>query len=98
MLFVDELVDAHRPVGVTEDRRRTKDRLSAVVKKVQPSLGDKETERVDSLFLYWSTVSALAQRVKHSASKQGRPIVWRDARRAVFQTLNLMFETDELLS
>jgi hypothetical protein len=50
------------------------------------------------LFVYWSTVTALTQRVKHAASKEGRSIIWNDARRAVFQTLNLMHEIDELLS
>jgi hypothetical protein len=91
-------VGAHQPEGVTANREMTKDRLSAVVKKVRPNLGDKEAAWVDSLFVHWSTVTALAQRVKHAASKQGRSIIWNDARRAVFQTLNLMHEIDELLS
>jgi hypothetical protein len=97
-LFVDELVEAHQPAGVSTDKRKTKDRLSAVVKKAKPNLGDAESEWVDALFVYWSKVTALTQRVKHAADKEGGSIAWNDCRRAVFQTLNLMYELHDLLS
>ena len=97
-LFVDELVEIHAPPGVPTDRKKSKDRLSAVVKHVRPNLGKAEAEWVDALFAYWSKVVALAQRVKHAADKEGEEIVWDHARRAVYQTLSLMYEMHVLLS
>jgi hypothetical protein len=97
-IFTDELVERCQPPDVTTDRKRSKDRLSAVVKHRRPNLGNAESEWVDALFVYWSKVAALAQRVKHAAEKHGDSIVWNDGRRAVFQTLSLMYEVHDLLS
>jgi hypothetical protein len=38
------------------------------------------------------------QRQEHGAQKEGRPLVWEDGRRVVFQTAIVMFELDRALS
>ena len=46
---------------------------------------------------YWGTVSDLVQRQEHGAQREGKQLVWEDARRVVFQTANVMFEIDRSL-
>ena len=46
---------------------------------------------------YWHGVSNLAQRQEHAASRDRAPLSEDDARRVIFQTLNVMVEIDREL-
>lgn len=50
-----------------------------------------------ALVAYWGTVSDLAQRQEHAASRNGEPLTSEDARRLIFHTMLVMFEVDRLL-
>ena len=51
----------------------------------------------EKLVDYWHAVSNLAQRQEHAASREGSSLTEDDARRVVFQTLNVMVEIDRAL-
>lgn len=78
--------DSRKPETVT--------RLRAVLTSAAESLGDATKEMLDALLVYWGTVSDLAQRQEHGASRDKAPLEWEDSRRLVFQTLLVMYEID----
>ena len=47
---------------------------------------------IDALIVYWGTLDDLVQRQEHGAQKEGEALSWEDARRLVFQTINVMVE------
>jgi len=47
---------------------------------------------LEALIVYWGCVIDIVQRQEHGATKEGEDLVWEDARRAVFNTLTVMFE------
>lgn len=49
-----------------------------------------------ALVSYWGTVSDLAQRQEHAASREKEDLTTEDARRLVFHTMLVMFEVDRL--
>ena len=64
------------------------------------------TEKCDSkkvrkflraLFDYWKAVGGLIQKQEHRAEKEKEQLTWEDARRLVFQTVNVMVELDRAL-
>lgn len=53
---------------------------------------------MEALLAYWGTVSDLVQRQEHGGQKEGEPLEWEDARRAVLHTAVVMFEVDRVLT
>jgi hypothetical protein len=95
--FATALVGRHQPPGVNQDKAHDINRIQAVVDQRRSQLGTTAT-LLDALLPYWRAVSGLVQRQEHGAQKEGRPLVWEDARRVVFQTAVVMFEIDRTLS
>jgi hypothetical protein len=94
--FAESLAQMAKVQGAPSDPAKTVDRLRLVADAV--NLTGTRREFADALITYWGTVSDLVQRQEHAMAKQGDPIVWEDARRAVFQTLVVMFEWDRAVS
>lgn len=91
-LFASELVARHRVEGADEDRQHTVARIRAVLAARAERVGATEQAFLDALLAYWGTVSDLVQRQEHAGQKEGSPVEVEDARRVVFQTMNLMYE------
>lgn len=94
--FATALVERHQPPGVDQDKSRDINRIQAVVDQRRSQLGTTAA-LLDALVPYWRAVSGLVQRQEHGAQKEGRPLVWEDGRRVVFQTAIIMFEVDRML-
>jgi hypothetical protein len=95
--FAIGLVDQHQPPGVDTDRAHDVARIRSVLHQHAAKLGTTAAPFLDALLAYWGTVSDLVQRQEHGAQKEGRPLVWEDGRRVVFQTAVVMFEVDRTL-
>ena len=95
--FATALVERYRPPGVDQDKAHDINRIQAVLDQHRSQLGTTAA-LLDALVPYWRAVSGLVQRQVHGAQKGGRPLVWEDGRRVVFQTANVMFEIDRELS
>jgi hypothetical protein len=95
--FATALVEQHRPPGVDQDKAHDINRIQAVLDQHRSALGTTAA-LLDAFVSYWRAVSGLVQRQEHGAQKEGRPLVWEDGRRVVFQTAVVMFEIDRALS
>lgn len=95
--FATALVKRHHPDGVETDPTHDVQRVTAVLKQHAARLGTVEP-LLRALVTYWATASALVQRQVHGAQKEGRPLIFEDGRRVVFQTAIVMFEVDRALT
>jgi hypothetical protein len=95
--FATALVERHQPPDVDTDKAHTVARTKAILNQHASKLGTTAAPFFDALLGYWGTVSDLVQRQEHGAQKEGRPLVWEDGRRVVFQTAVVMFEVDRAL-
>jgi hypothetical protein len=93
MAFASSLAEQHG-VGLDARPEQTVRKISAVVDHHRLVHGDTTAAFLDALIVYWGTVSDLAQRQEHGASKQGEPLGAEDARRVVFYTGLVMYELD----
>lgn len=82
------------PVNPDSGKTDTVKRVRAALDASEARIGKTATEMLTALLAYWGTVSDLAQRQEHAASRTGAPLRWEDARRLVFQTLTVMYEVD----
>jgi hypothetical protein len=96
--FATGLVDHHQPPDVDTDKAHDVARIRSVLQQHTAKLGTTAAAFLGALLAYWGTVSDLVQRQEHGAQKEGRPLVWEDGRRVVFQTAVVMFEVDRALS
>ena len=97
--FADALIKRHNgEADAQPDKTKTVARVRMVFNVYSGKLGDKEKAVLEALLNYWGTVADLTQRQEHGEQKEGEQLVWEDARRAVFQTLLVMFEVDKALS
>lgn len=96
--FVTVLVENYKPADVDNNKAHTISRLSAVIEHQAKNLGDTEKSFLHALIDYWRRVCDLIQRQEHGGQKEGRSLVWEDARRIVFQMAVIMFEVDSALS
>ena len=72
-------------------------RVKAVLDNRASQLGKTERSFLKALLEYWKVVSALVQRQERAAQKEGKELVWEDARRVVFNVAIVMFEVDKAL-
>jgi hypothetical protein len=93
-LFAGEVLQSS---GVTSDPDPQK--TVARVRSVLAARINSEVRRAvaDALIVYWGTVADLTQRQEHGAQREGSPLLWEDSRRAVTQTLMVMYEIDREL-
>jgi hypothetical protein len=96
--FATALVERHKPPAVTPDKTKDVARVRAALNQHKARLGTRTATFLDALLEYWRTVSSLVQRQEHGSQNEGRPLVWEDGRRVVFQTAVVMFEIDRALS
>ena len=94
--FAQSLYEQHCPDSQPLPREQTLNKIRAVLQSRRSSLG-QTTERFlnaywETVNAYWETVNDLAERAEHGSQREGRPLLWEDARRLVFQTLLVMVE------
>jgi hypothetical protein len=96
--FAEALINQYQLPNSETDKTQTVARLRAVLNHCKNQLGSTEKQFLDALLAYWGTVIDLIQRQEHGSQKEGKPLIWEDGRRVVFQTFILMFEIDSSLS
>jgi hypothetical protein len=96
--FATSLVNKYSPPEVDKDVAHTEARIRAALNKAGTTIGTTVKPFLDALVAYWRKVSDLVQRQEHGGQREGKPLVWEDARRVVFQTLVVMFEIDSSIS
>lgn len=94
-LFATSLLERYPSPDAPADPARTKSRVAAVVQGLASSSSSSRDLAVH-LLSYWSAVVESVQRQEHGAQKEGRHLLWEDARRVVFHTLFAMTELDRL--
>ena len=87
--FAQALYEIRCPDSEPLPKEKTLNKLRAVLEPRRSSIG-KTTEKF--LIAYWGTVYDLANMGEHGSRREGRPLLWEDARRLVFQTLLVMVE------
>jgi hypothetical protein len=96
--FAAVLVEKHGLAALIPDKAKNVARIKAVLDRHASTLGTTVAPFLDALLAYWRTVSDLVQRQEHGGQKEGRPLIWEDGRRVVFQSAVVMFEIDRTLS
>ncbi len=96
--FATALVDRYQLNDAEKDISKTVRRLKAVLEHKKEKFGKTEKPFLETLLNYWGTVSDIIQRQEHGGQKEGKPLVWEDGRRVVFQTAVVMYEIDSSLS
>jgi hypothetical protein len=96
--FVTKLVERHQLKNADSDKARHILRLKAVITELKPQLGDSVFSFLEALISSWSCLNNLIQRQEHGGQKEGKEIIWNDARRIVFQSAVLMEELDQTLT
>lgn len=96
--FANTLVDQFQPPNAPSDKSKTVARLKAVLDFKSNELGSTEKPFLEALVEYWKSINDLIQRQEHGAQKEGQELLWKDARRVVFQTMVIMFEIDMALN
>lgn len=96
--FANYLIEKYNPEFENKNKAHDIARIKAVLDVLSTRLGKTEKPFLDALITYWGTVSDLVQRQEHGGQKEGKPLVWEDARRVVFQTALVMFEFGKSLS
>jgi predicted metal-dependent hydrolase len=95
--FMDILYTQIKPQGEQIEKHLTKQRLKKVTEAKSKQLGETERKLFDLLHDYWDVLNDLVQRQEHGAQKEKVQLVWKDARRVVFQTMMFMFEVSQSL-
>ena len=95
--LVADLVATSRAMAVDPDASHTIARIRSVSQARHIRPDSAVGSWVDALVSYWGTVSDLAQRQEHGATKEREPLFWEDGRRLVFQTAMVMYELDRAL-
>jgi hypothetical protein len=95
--FATAVVDRFQPSAVDPNKQHDVARIATVLDQRKAKLGSTERPFLSALLAYWGTVSDLAQRQEHGAQREAEPLVWGDARRLVFQTAVVTFETHRSL-
>ena len=92
--FANDLVREH--AVAIDAEAGTKKKIRAVF-DAQADMSRDKRYVAETLIDYWHAVSNLAQRQEHAASRDRAPLSEDDARRVIFQTLNVMVEIDREL-
>ena len=96
--FATEMVEQHGPPEVDCDPAKTKNRLGAVLAMHRGRLGRANATMLDTLCAHFEAVNDVVQRLEHGDQKDNEPVTWEQARAAVYQAMNVMFEFDRLIN
>jgi hypothetical protein len=91
-------VQQYNPSNVEADKNKDINRMRAVIECNRARLGERKSELLDAIVLYWKAVSGIVQRQEHGGQRLDDALHWEDARRVVFQTAVLFFEVDRALA
>jgi hypothetical protein len=94
--FATALIDQHQPSDVDPNPDHARARLRAVIAMRRPKLGDARRAALEALGDLWEATDVLVQRQEHGAAKEGTPLDFADARRAVALTMFLMVDFADL--
>ncbi|MCC5943004.1 MAG: hypothetical protein JJU37_15780 [Balneolaceae bacterium] len=78
-------------------KSRDKNRIKSVIEAKKENVSTTVVPFLEALNNYWNALSDLVQRQEHGGQKEGEPLTWEDARRVVFQTVNVIVELDKTL-
>jgi hypothetical protein len=95
--FAESLAAQHRVDVSKVESAKTVAKLRAVLDAQKARMGATPTSFLSALVAYWGELSDLIQRQEHGAQREGRPLIWEDARRVVFQTCVVMYEIEKTL-
>lgn len=97
--FATVLVNEFHPAEVDRNKAHTVSRIRTILNQNKASMGMGEATEafLDALLSYWGTIDDLVQRQEHGAQREGKALVWEDARRVVFHTGIVMYELDRTL-
>jgi hypothetical protein len=94
LAFADVSLSRHRIK--TPARSGTVDKLRVLIN--QETASSRVAAHGEALVAYWGTVSDLANRQAHSATREKETLGAEDARRLIFHTMLVMFEVDRLIA
>lgn len=89
-VLYDRWVPAERQM--VADTEKTINRIKAVVGVWKTDAGQRTSEFLDALVEFWRGTNGIVQKVEHRSQREDRPLVLRDAERAVLYTYLLMAE------
>lgn len=92
--FADKLYEGVFGNESVDPKPSTVKRLREIIEIKGAEKGETVKPFLEALLAYWGTLSDLVQRQEHGGQKEGEPLTWEDARRVVFQTVNVMVELD----
>ena len=95
--FMDILYTQIKPPGEQIPKKSTKARLEKIIEARTKQLGKTERKFLNLLYNFWDVVNDLVQKQVHEAQREKVQLVWKDARRVVFQTMMLMYEVSQSL-
>ena len=95
--FMDTLYGQIKPKGEKIPKNLTKKRLEKIIEARTKQVGESERKFLNLLINLWEVVNVLVQKQEHGAQKEKVQLVWKDARRVVFQTMMMMFEVSQSL-
>lgn len=96
--FAATLLQLYGPPDCQISKTSTKNALSAVVDHNKERLGKTVSGFLPALVSYWFNLIDLVERQEHAGLKDGEPLGKLDARRVVYQTMNIMYELESTLS
>ena len=89
--FATALVGHFSPPDVDENLAHDQARVKSVLAQKDDAIGETTRKALEA---QWATTSNLVQRLEHGAQREGEPLTWEDARRAVFLVAAAMVEID----
>lgn len=92
--FATALVGHFPPPDEDSDPQHDQARVKAVLALKGEELGKTTRQALEG---QWATLSNLVQRLVHGAQREGEPLTWDDARRAVFLAASARVEVDGAL-
>ncbi|MCK4786284.1 MAG: hypothetical protein KAV87_21180 [Desulfobacteraceae bacterium] len=95
--FMDTLYTQIKPPGEQIPKKSTKARLEKIIEARTKQLGKTERKFLNLLYNFWNVVNDLVQKQVHEGQREKVQLIWKDARRVVFQTMMLMFEVSQSL-
>jgi hypothetical protein len=96
--FVDILLREICPHVEHRDKSKIVARLKIVITEKKKALPKTIFPLLEALISYWGCVVDIVQRQEHGGNKEGKELVWEDARRVVFSTMVVMHEIDNALN
>ena len=96
--YANVLVNQYKITEADVNKANVINRIRAVLDHQKSLLGKTEEPFLNALLNYWGTISDLIQRQEHGSQKEKAILIWEDSRRAIFQTLIVMYEIDRALS